>query len=199
MHRCGDPGGGPATIAVRSAIRRDYSVIDLRTLRYAVREQHLDATHTYRQTPPCSGWGDQFRTHRPVRGGFAGCGIHHRIFRPHGVGSDSPPAQARPRAPARLSSPARSESAARRAEGFCLSEDRPTVSFKTVLRLSKMVLRWFRQHSAERTLRLGRTRRTIYRNRRLDAGRSSRAWSSSSGRGDVQTKSAPLPVLWRTP
>ena len=52
MHRRGDPGGGPATIAVRSAIRRDYDVIDLRTLRYAVREQHLDATHTYRQTPP---------------------------------------------------------------------------------------------------------------------------------------------------
>src|SRR5215472_14003638 len=42
MHRCGDPGGGPAAIAVRSAVRRDHGVVDLHSLRHALRKQHLD-------------------------------------------------------------------------------------------------------------------------------------------------------------
>src|SRR5215469_11749031 len=41
------------------------------------------------------------------------------MLRPHGLGSDLPPARSWPGAPARLSGPVRSESIIRRAEGIC--------------------------------------------------------------------------------
>src|SRR5690349_2663683 len=41
------------------------------------------------------------------------------MLRPHGLGSDLPPARSWSRAPTRLSGPVRSESIIRRAEGVC--------------------------------------------------------------------------------
>src|SRR5262249_6974926 len=87
--------------------------------RLALREQHLDAAQAHRPAPGGSGGGDQSRAYRPVCGSFPGDSVHLRMLRPHGVGSDSPPAQARPPAAARVSGPGRSEGAVPRAEGVC--------------------------------------------------------------------------------
>jgi hypothetical protein len=121
FHWRGDPGGGAAATAVRAAVGRDRGVIGLHPLRHAIRKQRLDAAQPHRQAAPGSGGHDQSRTDRPVRGGAAGYRFHDRILRPHGVGSDPPPTQARPAAAAGLSGPVQSEGAARRAEGVCLS------------------------------------------------------------------------------
>ena len=91
MHRRGDPGGSGAATAVRP-IGQDQGLINLRPLRHALCEQHLDAAQPHRQAPRGSGGRDQSRAHRPVCGGFAGYSLHHRILGPHRVGSGSPPA-----------------------------------------------------------------------------------------------------------
>ena len=111
MHRRGDPGGDAAAAAVRPAIGRDHGVIDLRALQLALRQQYLAPPEPRRQASPGSRRLDQSRTHRPVRRGSQGNSLHHRMLRPHGVGSDLRPAQARPRAAARLSGSVRSEGA----------------------------------------------------------------------------------------
>ena len=120
MHRRGDPRGSGAPTTVRP-IGQDKGLINLHPLRYALCEQYLDAAQPHRQASHGSGGRDQSRTDRPVCRGSAGYCLHHRILGPHGVGSSSPPAQARPRAAARLSRPIRSKGAVRRAQGVCLS------------------------------------------------------------------------------
>ena len=42
----------------------------------------------HRPSPPGPGGVDQSRPDRPVRRSRTGCGVHHRVFGPHGVGSD---------------------------------------------------------------------------------------------------------------
>ncbi len=107
-------------IAAPSSVRRDgsdHEVVDLHSLQHALREQHLAAARPRRQAPRGSRRVDQPRAHRSICGGSAGYRVYVRIFDPHGVGSDSSPAQARPCAAARLSGPVRSEGGVGRFEG----------------------------------------------------------------------------------
>ena len=69
MHRRRDPRGGGASTAVRQTLGRDHELVDLHPLRYALREQHLDAAQERRPAARGSEGGDQPRTHRPVRRG----------------------------------------------------------------------------------------------------------------------------------
>ena len=116
MHGPGDPPG----IAAPSSVQQhggDHELVDLHSLQLALREQYLAAAQTWRQAARGSGGVDQSRTYRPVCRASAGYRVYVRIFDPHGVGSDPPPARARPPAAARLSGPVRSEGRTCRFQG----------------------------------------------------------------------------------
>ena len=109
-----------AGIAAPSSVQQhggDHELVDLHSLQLALREQYLAAAQTWRQAARGSGGVDQSRTYRPVCRASAGYRVYVRIFDPHGVGSDPPPARARPPAAARLSGPVRSEGRTCRFQG----------------------------------------------------------------------------------
>ena len=99
LQRDGDPGGGSQAPAFRPSVGPDQGLLDLHPLRHALCQQHLDREAQRRPAGryPCR--GDEFGADRPVRRASERHRLHHRVFRPCGVGSRPCPAEARPPPP----------------------------------------------------------------------------------------------------